>query len=900
MWWKRKPEDFKAEIDAHLQLEADELRAEGLTSIEAQAAARRALGNRTSAEERFYESGGWMLGQHLVRDLRFAARVLTKDAKFSVLAVLGLALGIGVSTAIFALVGTLLNIGIETVRNPATYVGLERRALDRAFSFAEYRYFQDHAVSIEETSAESAPYHFVLGAISPGADSEDVIARFESGSFLTVRRLPPALGRIFSVEEEQAGSSPVAILSYRFWQQRFSGDSGIIGKTIVLNAHSVTIVGVANSQFREGEASALVLPLSAQPVLLDRGDWLHDSEPAWLTVTARIRPGVTLPRAQAEADVLGKAFALSTPALSPTPNSATARKMDGGVLLSAGGVKPQRWLDGAQISFAINAGVTMILLIACSNLASLLLARATVRRREIGVRLSLGASRSRLICQLLTESLLLALAGGALGMAFSYWLAKWLFVSLNQGPAIELRLDYRVLLYGLILTVLTGLSFGIGPALAATKTNLARALHSDGLSGTPRSPSQKIWSPRNLLVVLPLAASLMLLIGAAVMVRTVKLGQLTGLAFDTSRMIGMSFRLKQQGYDEARTVQFQENLRERLSATPGVTSVAMATALPLSPITNSMSAYCRPQIEGSAGSFTICNVVSTAFFETLGVPPVRGRAFSTSDRQGSTPVVMVNQALARRYWPNQEPIGKHIGADGGGTSFEVVGVASDFSATTNELFLIPTVYVPSGQGNLWLTSPQSGVSNSARFSSPRFQIDQMQFLIRTSGDPVTMKTYLRQAVRASDPSLWVKIQTIEESLEPFTGPSRTVMFVLSALGALVLVMASAGIYALLAFAVSQRTREIGIRMALGAHESQILSLVMQRTLILIAWGIALGFAGAVALNRILASVVHDTKGLHIFTCISVTVMLGAVSLLASYLPARKALRVDPVQALRCD
>jgi putative ABC transport system permease protein len=900
MWRKRKQQDFNAELEAHLQLEADQLRSEGVPGEEVQAAARRALGNRTSAQERFYESSHWMPFQHFLRDLRFATRMLLKDAKFSVLAILGLALGIGVSTGIFAVLGPMLkphgsNVRVmEDVRNPASYVGLDRGP-SRNFSFPEYRYFQDHSTALGEISAESSPRSLILNPIAEGADAEDVLVTFESANSLSVLGMHPALGRSFSKEEEQTGAPAVAILSYRFWQRRFAGNASILAKTIVLNAHAVAIVGVADPKFHQDDTTAVFLPLGLQPSVLDQGDWLRDPGARWLMVSARLRPGVSISQAQAEADVLGNSFAEST-------HPGTARSVDNRVLVSPGGVDRQTQRITAGVTVAVNLIVAMILFIACSNLANLLLARAVVRRREIGVRLSLGASRARLICQLLTESLLLSVAGGAVGLVFSYWLVK----ALSAQPSLarlfsgsEPPLDHRGLLYALALSVATGLAFGLGPALAATKTNLARALHAEGLSGTPSAPSQKMWAPRNLLVVAPLAVSLMLLIGAAVLVRGLQ-GASFKPRFDTSRVIGMTFRLKAQGYDESKSLQFQENLRERMSTMPGVVSAALASAFPI-PVLPPFGG-CSLETDGpviSPGGRFECDTISAGYFETLGIPIVRGRAFSPSDREGSDPVAIVNQQLARTYWPGQEPIGKRMRSADSDTYFQIVGVAADLQdpGKLNQFRLLPTAYVPTSQASLLFASQKNGM-RGARVSS--YQASDMQFLVRTNRDSASVKTELRQAVRVIDPSVWVSIQTIEERLEPLTGPQSVIALFLSGFGALALLMACAGIYAILAYAVSQRTREIGIRIALGAQRREILSMVMRRTVILIAWGIGAGLAGALALSRILMAAVQGIRGLDAGTCISVTLLLGAASLLASYLPSRKALRVDSVQALRCE
>ena len=882
MWRKRKQQDFNAELETHLQLEADQLRSEGLTPDNAQAAARRALGNRTAAEERFYESSRWMLFQHFFRDLRFATRVLLKDAQFSILAILGLALGIGVSTAIFALITSTMRLGDRAnLQDPESYVGLQARARDSDLSYSAYRYYQQNSTAFDAMNAESGRWRFILNPVSTGAEAEDVEGRFESADFLSVIGLHPALGRSFSKEEEQIGGPPVALLNFQFWQRRFSGDAAVLDKTIVLNNHAVTIVGVADSRFAPADGAAFYLPLELQPLLSDRGDWLHAAKATWLHVDARLRHGVMLQQAQAEMDVLSAALGRDKGA-----NSSVI-----GILVSLGGpVNPQKRREVITAIIAVILAVSMILLIACSNLANLLLARAVVRRREIGVRLSLGASRARLVCQLLTESMLLAITGGLLGVLFSSWLAKAVFVLVNPTPGVDLQLEPSWLLYGVALSLVTGVSFGLGPALAATKTDLARALHSEGMSGTPSSPSERIWAPRNLLVIVPLAVSLMLLIAAGLAIRFVERTFFTGPGFDPAHLIAMSFRLNSQGYDQARTVQFQEDLRSRIAGMPGVSAVSLAAA---GPISRGMGVF--PIVsEGSAIAseesllHVECDVVSAGFLETLGVPVVRGRAFTVSDRDGSAPVAMVSQELVRRYWPAEEPLGKQIRLLSGSSFFEVIGVVQDLD-NPRLTSAQPIVYVPVGQGKLLLAG--------ARLETPPYQ---MQFLIRTSGDPTALRSTLHREALATDPALWVSIQTLQELREESVGPIRTFSLLLTVLGVLALIMASVGIYAILAYAVSQQTREIGIRIALGAQRREVMVLVMQRTVMLIAWGIGAGFLGALAVSRVLAKGLGQLGGLDPVTCVSVALMLGAVALFASYLPSRKALRVDPVSALRCE
>ena len=869
LWRRRKHEDFQAELEAHLQLEADELRAEGLSGADAHAASRRTLGNRTAAEERFFESRHWMFGQHLLRDLRFAMRVLRKEPKFSLLTILGLALGIAVSTALFAFVSASAHgrgTGFrppDDVLHPDTYVSINRNDNFGDFSSREFRYLQEHAASITALTAESEPSSLVLGAPDASAEAEEVFARFESADFLAVRGFSASLGRSFSKEEE---SAPVAVLSHPFWERRFGGDAHIAGQTVLLNNHPATIIGVADPRFHPTDTADLFLPIDLKSLLPAN---------AAFVLNTRLRPGAGLPQVRSEFQTLTASFADANPgaSLPAGPPSQSAVR----VSVFLGETPPEVTRQRNEAVFALDLGISMILLIACSNLASLLLARATVRRRELGVRLSLGASRARLVSQLLTESLLLSACGGLLGVLLSTWLAKWLLASL---PGLYLPADHQTLLYGLLLALVTGVSFGLGPALAVTKTNLAQALHSGGAPGT-EPPTLRVGSRRNLLVVVPLALSLMLLTGAAILIRTAESYGFLDTSFDSSRLIALAFRLKDQGYDDARAERFREQLRDRFRALPSVASAAIIDDSPF--LAGSCQIHTAPPV---ATGYSVCHRVSPEFFDTTGLRILRGRPLTSADRAGSARVAIVSQSFADKFLAGQEPLGRRL-ETAAGSSVEVVGVAADILGGAGPLPAFPAVYIPSGQ-------------DAASQASPGRGSDRMEILVRATVNPLSVAAELRQITRAADPSLWINVQTFDDYLTRFNNNARVVLFVLGILGALVLLMAAAGIYALLAYSVSQRTREIGIRMALGARDGEILMLVMRRTLILIAWGIACGLLGALALGRILAALLLKTPPPDAVTCASVALALAATSILASYLPARRALRVNPVQALKCE
>ncbi len=862
---KRKEDDFRAEIDAHLAQEIEALISDGLTPEEAAGAARKAFGNRTMAEERFYESRRWMWGQNVVRDVRFAARVLRKDLAFTLLAVTGLALGIGISTAVFALINEMIRINTEESGGLKGFVSINR--LDNGrwlndFSYEDFRLYSGRTDSLRAVTAGSGRFPFVLAA--PGREAEDVSARFVSANFQSATNLHPLLGRTFTAAEESGEGPLVAMLSAWYWRMHFGSDREVLGRNFVLNAHQVTVIGVADARYGAGDTSGLYLPLGAQPALLARGDWVRDTRERWLMLDAVLQPGISPRHAEEQLTALSP----------PRAASGTADPTEGKLVLTPGGGTPRKRRMLLTLAISVTLGVAMILMIASTNLANLLLARAVARRREIAVRLSLGATRTRLVAQLLTESLLLALAGGVLGIFCSHWMAQALFLQFGAPNGYQLRVDPRVLLYGVALSLATGLAFGLAPALSATRTSLVEAFHAD-------THSPRTFAARNWLVIVPLAFSLMLLLGAGMAVRGVQRVYLNGPVFDTTRLIAAGSPLHLQGYDEARTREFQNRLRDRVRALPGVQSVALASTLPL------LNAMANLPVAGSNAS-TDYNVISPEFFRTVGPAVVRGRDFTAADRQGTAPVALVNREFARRIWPNQDPVGKQVRLRAGTAPFQVVGVAPDMEDPDGVFNTVrPTVYIPEGQAGLFLQGSRTDVPPA-----------QLRVLVRTAGDPAPVKAAVRQEALALDRSLRVEIQTAAEIREAQIGPFRTISLLLSALGGLALVMASVGIYAILAYSVSRRTREIGIHMALGAQRSQVLRLVMQRTAAVILWGIGFGMAGALVLRKILASTVDYLGGFDPVTCAAVTLLLGLVALLASYLPARKALRVDPVRALR--
>lgn len=887
----RRDADLAAELESNLEFHIEDNLRAGMSPAEARRQALIKLGGLDQTKEAYRDRRTFAWLDHALRDISIALRVLAKDPRFSILAILGLGLGLGVSTAIFALINASATAGDRAaVQGPASYVGLYGAVNGRVgteISYADYRYYQDRAASFRLMNAESGRFGFVLGASqgpSTLIQAEEIEGRFESENFLSALGLQPAFGRVFSKKEASSGRG-VAVLNFRFWKNHFGSDAGILGKTIVLNAHPLTIIGVANAHFATLDLSDVYLPLELESVLTG-SDMVHDPSERWLHLDARLEPSVTPSQAQVELNVLSSARLRSA----PLPDNSAARQSES-VVVSPGGDNPQKHKELLALAITAVTAVSMILLIACANLANILLARAVTRSREIGIRLALGATRARVISLLMTESLVLALSGAAVGFLFSNWLATALFAMIAASPGFAVQIDLREFIYAFALSVAAAVSFGLGPALAASKSNLSQALHSKGLAGTPRSDSQRIWAPRNVLVIVPLAVSLMLLMAAGAILRTIQQSDLYGPSFDTSRLTALRLDLNLQGYDEARTLQFQESLRERIATIPGVTSVALASNMPLANGLGSLQFVTADSAPASAdvSARSDYNVISPDFFPTVGVAIQRGRNFTNADREGSPPVAIVSESLASRYWNKQDAIGKQIRFKRStGPYFEVIGVVSDFEDPNGPLNSVrPTVYVPYGQESLLL----AGIHTD----TPAYQ---MQFLARTSGNPRGLEIAMRQVVLSQDSSLIVHTQTIQEILDTMSGPIRQISMLLSALGSLALIMASVGIYAIVSYSVSQRIKEIGIRVTLGASRRDVLAMVMHRTMKLIAWSIGVGMAGALALNRVSSSFLEGVGSLDLTTCVAVSCVLAFVTALATYMPARKALRVDPLVALR--
>ena len=805
------------------------------------------------------------------QDIRFGLRMLRKSPGFTLVAVLSLALGIGANTAIFSLVNTALLRPLP-VANPEQLVALNSSG-NRSFptfSYPNYKDFRDRS----DVFSVLIAYRFTPVSLSHDGINERLWGYEVTGNYFDALGLTAALGRLISEEDDRVpGASPVAVLSYKGWKQRFGGEPGIIGREVIVNGRGYTIIGVAPQGFYGTEIIAapdLWFPVAMQAQLEIGSKWLDEREVENVFVQGRLKPGVSPAQAQAALNEI----ALQLEREHPAENEGKR------VALSPPGLIGNSF-RGPVLGFAglLMVIVGLVLLLACTNLANLLLARAADRRREIAVRLSLGASRARLIRQLLTESLLLSVGGGALGLLLAFRLVQMATafkLPVDVPVTIDLYMDYRVFVFTCLISLATGVLFGLLPAWQATKTDLVAALKDEFSFGGYRRSMLK-----NSLIVFQVALSLVLLIGGGLMVRALQQAQTINVGFTPQGAGEVSFDLRLQGYEEARGREFQKRLLERVRALPGVQSAGIADMAPV----DLHFSRDRVFIEGQALERTakapvaMINRASPGFFQAMDTRLVAGRDFTEQDDDKTARIAIINETFARRFWPGEDPIGKRFSQGSPvGPKREVVGVVQDGKyAGLNE-------------------EPQPFVSK------PIWQsyAGSTTVVVRGSGDPQRLVALVRSEVQQLDPNIPLASRTLEERMSLPLLPARVAAIILATFGLLALALAAIGIYGVMSYAVSKRTHEIGIRMALGAQKTAVMKLVIGQGLMLTGIGLAIGLLAAFALTRGLKALLFGVSASDPLTYVVVAGLLGGVALLACYLPARRASRVDPMVALRCE
>jgi putative ABC transport system permease protein len=798
----------------------------------------------------------------LLQDLRYGMRMLMKRPGFAAIAVLTLALGIGANTAIFSVVNAVL-------LRPLPYPQPERlvqcywqwpKGEGEAVSAIEYAFWKENSQSFESAggfSGTSSGFN-----LAGGAEPLRVQGMPVSEDFLQVLGISPALGRGFLPEEDRPKGPRVAIISDGLWRSYFGADPAVVGRQVQLNGGSCDIVGVLPRGFQFGNPVDLLVPLQLEVNPRDQG---HNTN-----MIARLKPGVTLDQGQAEMDQLLPQFRTEYPKhIGPTER---------GIKLVA--YKQHVIGEVSQVLLLLFGAVGFVLLIACANVANLLLARSVARNGEMAIRVALGARRGRLIRQLMTENLLLALTGGVCGILVAMWLLPALVA---MGPAGlprlgEVGMDTQAVLFAILASVATCLLFGLMPAMRAARVDINQSLKaSSGRQGT-RGFDARL---RGLLIVGEVALAVVLLTGAALLIKSfVKLSGVE-LGFDPNNLTTMQLSLASDRYRTSADVwDFEKQVLERIYALPGVKSAAAVPALPME---RGLNSYVTPAgRDEKSGRSVECRPISPDYFSTLGIPLQRGRAFAETDARGTAPVVIVNERLAHLFWPDADPVGEQILFNG---KWQVVGVASDIREKGLNQPALPTFYVPAPQMPDGLT-----VATHRWFLT--------SWIVRTSG-PVDLGAALRNVVREVDPQMPVaKIRPMTEVISASISYQHFLMTLMGLFAGLALTLTAVGIYGVLSYHVSQRTHEIGIRMALGAKPGDVLGLVLRQGMSLTLLGVAVGMGAAYALTRLMESLLFGVTATDPLAFLSTSLVLTAVALAACAVPARRATKVDPIIALR--
>ncbi|HKO96758.1 MAG TPA: ABC transporter permease [Pyrinomonadaceae bacterium] len=801
----------------------------------------------------------------ILRDLRFSIRSLLKRPGLTIIAVLTLAVGIGANSAIFSVVNALLI-------NPLPFPQLERvvavwesqpgqgvvRNEASLANFLDWR-------SQNQTFEKMGTYRGWSTNLTGNDTPERIQGYLLTANFLDVLGVAPALGRGFAPDEDQPGKAPVVILSYDLWQRRFGGDPSIVGKSITLNSISRTVIGVMPQGVNYPAGADVIAPLTITPEMASNRQF-HT-----YLVVGRLKPNISVAQAQSDLANIAARLQKDHPETNTGWSVATYSIIE----------DTTRLYKSAVVT--LMAAVGLVLLIVCANVANLMLARAAGRQKEMALRAALGASRWQLVRQLLTESVLLAVVGGLFGILIAYWGVD-LLRGLNPGEAAKfapgwhrLGVSTPVLGFNLVLSIFSGVLFGLAPAWQMSRTDL-----NEGLKEGGRQTSSGTHRLRGLLVVSEVALSLMLLVSAGLLLRTFLVLLKTDAGFNPQNVMTMSLVVPAAKYkEESQRASFFSELVNRVKTLPGVESAAAISHLPLGGRNSSNPFLIEGLPEPQRGQeYMGRNRTCTPdYFKTMEIPIIRGRAFTDEDREGSTPVIIINETLANRFWPNGDPIGKRMRIDGPLAEFpwlQVVGVVKDVK---HELTLAttPDYYQPHAQepGSSMVLVARTSVEPRALAAEMRKQVwsidkDQPVFAVRTMED----------------------VRAFSVSLYSFSSVS------LGIFAAIALLLAAMGIYGVMSYAVTQRTQEIGIRMALGARTADVMNLVVRNGMTLALIGVVAGLAGAFGLTRLLASLLVGTSPTDVLTFASVTLGLLAVALLACYLPARRATKVDPLVALR--
>jgi len=804
-----------------------------------------------------------------VQDLRYAVRMMLKSPGFTVVAVFVLALGIGANSALFSVVNAVLLRPLPYSDPDRLMIMWEKSATqDTSVSYPNFVDWRDQNQVFEQIAAFRRESFNLVGS----GEAERLSGRMISASFFSTLGAKPLLGRDFVAEEDRASGNRVVILNYGFWQRRFGGAKDIIGRQLSLSNQSYTVVGVMPADFRFGVESDIFVPIGlAEERFKERG-----AHPG-IYVIGRLKPGITQEQGRAEMDTiqarLGQQY--------PDTNAERRIHLESLYENTVEEVRPALWILLGAVGF--------VLLIACANVANLLLARSAARHKEIAIRTALGASRWRIVRQLLTESVLLSVLGGGLGLLLAVWGTDLLtkVVPADRVPRLDMAaVDMQVLGFTMLVAVLTGVVFGLAPALQASKTDLNESLKEGDRGSTGNR--QRV---RSVLVVSEVALALVLLIGAGLLVKSFWRLQTVETGFDSGNLLTMQLSYTAEKGQERKATDFFQQLEAQIQSVPGVESVALSSGLPFAGAAEqSFSIEGRPEEKAGRPLMAVQYMTTPEYLQTMGIELKKGRFLSEQDRRDAPLVAVIDESLAQKYFPNEDPLGKRLTLGGHGPhqlpAYEIVGIVEHVKhyGLEGETPVDPQFYFALDQASDEL------LSIIAR---------RISVVVRTKTDALSLVSSVRQQVAAADPNQPVyNVRTMEQLVTETIAPRRFSMFLLITFALVALLLAAVGIYGVISYSVTQRTHEIGIRMALGAQTGDILKLVLGHGMMLTLIGIGAGLVAALALTRVMSSLLFNVSATDPLTYVSIALLLGGVAFLAIIIPARRAMRVDPMEALR--
>ena len=831
----------------------------------------------------------------LLKDIRYGLRGLLRRPAFTVVALAILALGIGANTAIFTLINAVILKPLPVSKpeelvlfddspEEGAFTGDPWPGRWRRFSYPSYRYFREHDRSFQELSAFRSGESQVSVRrtdAQPGEPAQRAWGHLVSGNYFTVLGVNAMQGRVLTNEDDSPAAHPAAVISNGYWKQGLNGATQVVGKDILLNGTAFTIVGVMPPEFfgeRVRRSPDFWLPLSFQPQIELRKSYLDDQNAYWLNLLGRLKPGSQIEQAQASVNVGLKQF-LTDQAGSQLTDRRRRGIQNSSVQLVAGG----RGLSGLRFFYSQSLRMLMVivglvLLIACANVGNLLLSRAAARHAEISLRQALGASRGRLVRQLLTESLLLAAIGGVAGVLLAQWGVSLLVARLAATSPLDVKPDLSVLLFTVGISLVSGILFGIAPAIRATRTDLTSALKEKSAQGR-----RGRFNLGSVLVVSQVAVSLILLVGAGLFARSLIKLQQEDLGFNRDNVLLVSIDPRLAGYKPAELSSVYQHLYDRLSALPNVRSATLASYSPMSGRSSTSGLNLQGYTPRPGEDMMVSDIlIGPNYGETLGLPLLLGREIGLQDTAASAKVAVVNQSLAQSFFPDQNPLGRRMSFEKSSENadIEIVGVIGDAKYGSAREKAERMVYRPILQ-----------VQNQSAYSSV--------LELRTAGDPLSVTSEVRAAIAQVDENLpVVNVTSLRNQTDEALRQERLVAQLVSFFGLLALVLACVGLYGIMAHAVVRRTNEIGIRLALGAERRDIIWMVLKETLMLVVIGIAVGVPAALGAAKLISSQLFGLKPSDPVTLLTAVVLLTLVAALAGYLPARRASRVDPLVALR--